>query len=78
MLRKQAFRVLVLRNRLPYFKRGRTLVQFWKTRQIHEFIRMYTNFLRGRINAEVGLRALVAQVAAVNWPGSFSAKSKVL
>ena len=32
MLRKQAFRVPVLRNRLPYFKRGRTLVQFWKNK----------------------------------------------
>ena len=54
MLRKQAFRVLVFRNRLPYFKRGRTLVQFWKTRQIHECKRF---FLRGRINAEVGIWA---------------------
>ena len=32
MLRKQAFRVPVLRNRLPYFKRGRTMVQFWKNK----------------------------------------------
>ena len=31
MLRKQAFRVLELRIRLSYFKRGSTLVQFWKT-----------------------------------------------
>ena len=47
MLRKQAFRVFVLRNRLPHFKRGRTLVQFWKTHQISESIFNYLELCVG-------------------------------